>query len=709
MQITLLRVRALLLFVALISFQGSIAQNQTNNYGKEFRFAFLENYGAFEKVSFVISCEQRFDTVTISCGSWNSGKIPVYSKDTIIEFLKAGTPSASVFSPTRSIYITSHYPISLQAMNNSLNSTDITTIIPIERTPYNPIYYVNTYRGDESIGKANNSLFSVVALDDSVQINILPTCNSKNNLVQGVVYTKILRKGQVYQEQALDSQTFAGTKIWNSKGCKKFSVFEGAKCSFVEYNNSSCKGCDHLYNQSLPIQYLGTSFTTIPFGGNFNGYMYQIVATANNTQISINGIPSVVLNEGQSHLVNQKTNTSVCISSDKMISVVELMKSGECNGQNSNLGNPSMMSLIPDNQLTMQAGFSFPTTSNISLNPSFPAEYYVAIVGVPGHLGSIRLNGVKLDTAKFNSACNMAIGTFKLNGNTRNHLSSTHGFIAYMYAQGKDESYASPVGLSFENRVSELIVESNTTSVCDTLHEFKFKAESDSAANYHWTFSDGSSNTGAVVSKSFNKSGSFSIKLTIDYVSNNGCQSDTIEKTVKINSQPVFDLGKDTQFCMGAFYELAPIVRPRSSFSWWNGSTAPLVLINNNTKASLTITDTNMCRFSDTIMIRFVNCDTSSIVIPNVFTPGKDNLGDNINDLFESEFSGFDYLQGVIYNRWGVPVYQFDYPNKGFWNGGQDNDFSNPCPAGTYYYMYKFTNSKTGLTKDINGVVELIR
>ncbi|MCC6818487.1 MAG: gliding motility-associated C-terminal domain-containing protein, partial [Bacteroidia bacterium] len=225
----------------------------------------------------------------------------------------------------------------------------------------------------------------------------------------------------------------------------------------------------------------------------------------------------------------------------------------------------------------------------------------------------------------------------------------------------------------------------------------------------HWIFGDGSFANGDTVSKSFNKSGGFSIRLAVTYINNTGCKTDTIEKFIKINSQPVFDLGKDTQFCMGSYYELSPIVRPKSTLQWWNGSTAPIVLISNNVQASLTVTDSNLCKFSDTIIIKFVNCDTSSIRIPNVFTPGKDNNGDAINDLFETEFSGFDNLTGYIYNRWGMRVYDFEYPASGYWNGCQNNDLSNPCPSGTYYYVFKFTNYQTGLVKDVNGVVELIR
>ena len=220
--------RAVLLFVTLSLFQGLSAQNQTNNYGKEFRFAFLENYGSFEKVSFVVSSEKANFILRISCAAY-SDTFVIYSKDTILNYLKSGVPSASIFNPAKSIYITASEPISVYALNNSLNSSDISAIIPTERVPTNPIYYINTYRGDESIGKANNSLFSVLALDDSVLMNIMPTCDSKNNLVKNTLYTKYLRKGQVYQEVAMDSQSFAGTKIWTTKGCKKFVVFEGAK------------------------------------------------------------------------------------------------------------------------------------------------------------------------------------------------------------------------------------------------------------------------------------------------------------------------------------------------------------------------------------------------------------------------------------------------------------------------------------------------
>ncbi|MEZ4805678.1 MAG: hypothetical protein R2852_09405 [Bacteroidia bacterium] len=225
------------------------SQNQTNNYGKEFNFTLLENYGSLDKVAFVISLSKLPDTVRIQVGAANFEYRIFNNLDTILNFTKLTTPNAFQFGPNKSLKFTATYPFSLYTLNNVQNSSDLSAITPSDKIPGNPIYYVNTYRGDESFGKANNSLFSIVAIDDSVQINILPTADSKYNLVKNTPFTILLRKGQVYYEQANDSQSFSGTKIWNSNGCKRFSVFEGAKCSYVDYSSSNCRGCDHLYNQ----------------------------------------------------------------------------------------------------------------------------------------------------------------------------------------------------------------------------------------------------------------------------------------------------------------------------------------------------------------------------------------------------------------------------------------------------------------------------
>lgn len=702
----------LIIVLTSISFKA-IGQDNFSNDGREFRFCFLDNYFTFEKISFVINSKTPKNSVTISCASY-SETFNIWGKDTQINYFRSiGTPTASQFNASRSILITAIEPITLMAMNNALNSTDITTIIPTEKIPSNPVYYINTIRGDQSIGLSNNSLFTIVALEDGVRVNIMPTADSKTSLSKNLLFQTTLNKGQIYRAQAQDSQSFAGTKIWNTNGCKKFAVFEGAICSFVEYNNSSCRGCDHLYNQTIPLQYLGKEYTTIPFVGNLNGYNYQVIATENNSNIFIDGNLVAILNEGEVLKSNESSNNSLCIQSDKKISVSQLMRSGGCNGHPNNLGNPSMISVLPSTQTITHVQFSYTTTSNISNNSSTPSEFYLGIIAKKGKLNEILLNGVLIDTQSFIEKCGYLIGYLSLNPSLNYTLQSKTGIQAYLYALGRDESYATALSSNLSNTQTELKVFENKLSTCDSSYQFIFKASSDSLALYSWNFGDGTTASGDSVTKQYNRVGIYSLKLAIQYPNNVGCNEDSIIKSIEVYKKPYFELGKDSTLCIGKVISIEPINLLKANYLWSNGSSSNRIAINNTQKVWLRVTDSNSCVFSDTIQITFKSCDTNNIIIPNVFTPFKiqngSSIGDEINDYFEVKMIGYDQLKGIIFNRWGDIIYEFNYPNQEFWNGCINNDISRPCTDGTYYYLYEFTNSSTKLVKKVNGVVRLIR
>jgi len=68
----------------------------------------------------------------------------------------------------------------------------------------------------------------------------------------------------------------------------------------------------------------------------------------------------------------------------------------------------------------------------------------------------------------------------------------------------------------------------------------------------------------------------------------------------------------------------------------------------------------------------------------NVITPN----GDGINDTFKLRILGATYYHLLIFNRWGEEVFESDDQNN-CWTGKNKNDGSD-CPAGTYYYIWKF-------------------
>lgn len=81
----------------------------------------------------------------------------------------------------------------------------------------------------------------------------------------------------------------------------------------------------------------------------------------------------------------------------------------------------------------------------------------------------------------------------------------------------------------------------------------------------------------------------------------------------------------------------------------------------------------------DTTEMNTVNVVISVVNVPNVFTPN----GDGINDVFCVQTLSVESFQGVILNRWGRKVYEWNDPEGG-WDGRMHGKYASP---GTYYYI----------------------
>ncbi|MFN6357598.1 MAG: gliding motility-associated C-terminal domain-containing protein, partial [Bacteroidota bacterium] len=97
------------------------------------------------------------------------------------------------------------------------------------------------------------------------------------------------------------------------------------------------------------------------------------------------------------------------------------------------------------------------------------------------------------------------------------------------------------------------------------------------------------------------------------------------------------------------------------------------------------------------------------VKIPNVFTP--DNA-DNMNDAFDIDIEGWTKYEIVIFNRWGNKVFEGDKDGLGNdginWNGKVDNTGA-ACPAGVYYFIFKYKLVTEPEPKTVTGTVTLIR
>ncbi len=105
---------------------------------------------------------------------------------------------------------------------------------------------------------------------------------------------------------------------------------------------------------------------------------------------------------------------------------------------------------------------------------------------------------------------------------------------------------------------------------------------------------------------------------------------------------------------------------------------------------------------TDTSVLTITVVGSSSLFIPNVFTP---NL-DGVNELFMPQASGMKSFECYISNRWGELVCRWSGP-KGYWDG-----YTYPagvaCPEGTYFYIIKAVGYD-GVEYDEHGIINLLR
>lgn len=113
------------------------------------------------------------------------------------------------------------------------------------------------------------------------------------------------------------------------------------------------------------------------------------------------------------------------------------------------------------------------------------------------------------------------------------------------------------------------------------------------------------------------------------------------------------------------------------------------------------------CVTRDTVLI--VEDCQPRIVAPNAFRPGS-NIGNNQSFSIYHLFVSRENFSVFIYSRWGELVYQSNDVDF-VWNGGFNDDFTNPLPAGTYAYIMNYVdeNKPESGQKQQRGGVLLVR
>lgn len=159
-----------------------------------------------------------------------------------------------------------------------------------------------------------------------------------------------------------------------------------------------------------------------------------------------------------------------------------------------------------------------------------------------------------------------------------------------------------------------------------------------------------------------------------------------------VSEQPALRISpRDTLVCEEAGVPLQASRQPYgTTYSWQDGSTAPVLLARSSGRYWLEVRNPAGCIARDTVLVTTRPCP---VIIPTIITPN----GDALNQNFVLKGLNAPDWSVRLYNRWGREVYAQEHYDNGWAAPGQ--------PVGVYYYLLR--NPQTG--QQLKGWVEVVR
>jgi len=612
-----------LLFSILLSVfvftNAAFSQNFTTR-GKNFWLGFMENYSGPTFTVYISSDVATTGTVALPAQGWsqNFNVTPGTATAVQVPTAQAQATGSGNFQPY-GINVTTADSVSVFALNFEPYTSDAAVILPIQTVGNG--YYVSAYK-DNQAPYSGNSEMLIVGCYPNTLIEITPSVATTSGNAAGTPFQITINPGQVYQLQSTGDLT--GTlvrSIDNGNGCPNFALFGGNICTGVQ-----CAYCDNLYEQMYPINAWGSQYILPPLKTRAAD-RYRIIASANNTQVTINGGAPINLNAGQFHQFN--TGTPSFVSASSPVEVAQFSRGSDCDNTASD---PFMIMLSPVEQVLQYVTFNAFTSAVIS-------NYYLNVVTKTANVNRFTIDGANVN-AQFNVvAANPTFSYAQLNITQGDHtLQSDSGFVAYVYGYGQDESYGYPVGANLTNlfaRFTYTPADStlDTTYICPNT-PLRFIGRGDTTVStYEWDFGDGTYGAGKVAIHSYANFGVYEVKMIISRP--NACGKDTLTDIVQVLGPRPNLIDADT-ICAGVPVTLTS--DPADIYTWSTGATTQSITVSPTVTTIywVQIRDSQCIGAPDTVTISVSNpdvdfnftevCQGDSVFFTNVSTTDVDTV-----------------------------------------------------------------------------------
>ena len=226
-------------------------------------------------------------------------------------------------------------------------------------------------------------------------------------------------------------------------------------------------------------------------------------------------------------------------------------------------------------------------------------------------------------------------------------------------------------------------------------------------ATYLWS----NKGKGSAQSSNGNSPALYTCKVTTSA----GCSAST-SGTLIVNQTPIITLENEAFLCFDQ-QEIWRDTLPNiyASVLWSTGEHTNTIAAANAGTITATVTNEASCTASASIVLSNL-CSNIELCFPNFFTPNGDGLnddfrpcgnnGEKINDKNDGFYNeNLLRMQFVIYDRWGIKVYENTEAEIPIWDGTTKGAF---VTAGTYYWVGKYTDTHN-LSHEQSGYVTLIK
>lgn len=362
---------------------------------------------------------------------------------------------------------------------------DATNVLPI--TALQSDYIIQEYPPYANEGTAFSN-FCILATEDNTEVEITPYNTTFCGKRANVPFSITLNKGEVYylcsqegNETNATSVSLSGSRV-NAKGGKKIAVFNGDVCTRTP-NNVSAR--DINYEQAIPTDYWGREFI-VTRSVEKDANRFRVTAMEDGTTLSIDGYPVATLAACETFefelAITKQMNKTVLpanrcyvedaayVSASCPVAIYNYDTGNAYASKDKNVptqiyegqGDPSMTWVSPIEQKINEITFGV-------MNTNKTTRHFVNIITETANIDKIELREVQAGMYGNNIApasvfipvaglptYSYARIPLTINANTTYNLKGDAGFIAHVYGNGDDESYAYSVGSAAVRRGIEI-------------------------------------------------------------------------------------------------------------------------------------------------------------------------------------------------------------------------------------------------------------